>query len=144
MRRIVKTLVIVSLVFSGFVPAAFSGAQKGSRVTKHLPLDGVPGVVLRNRTNSEYLPGVVVVKLMPQATTSLSKTAFGVASIDRVLSRVMGVSTAQLYPTATAKKIGDVDLSQLYAVSYSSPNDPFRALQPTYTPRDSSIQVPVT
>jgi serine protease len=125
MRRIVRALVVLLVVFSGISRPAFGGAQKGPRVTKHLPLDGVPGVVLRNRSNSEYLPGVVVVKLMPQATTSLSKTAFGVASIDRVLSRAMGVSTAQLYPKATAKKVGDVDLSQLYAVSYSSPNDPF-------------------
>jgi serine protease len=125
MRRIVKAVVVLLVVFSGFSRPAFGGAQKGPRVSKHLPLDGVPGVVLRNRSNSEYLPGVVVVKLMPQATTSLSKTAFGVASIDRVLSRVMGVSTAQLYPKATAKKVGDVDLSQLYAVRYSSPNDPF-------------------
>jgi serine protease len=125
MRPIVKALVVLLVILFGVSHAAFGGAQKGLRVTKHLPLDGVPGVVLKNRSNSEYLPGIVVVKLMPQATTSLSKTAFGVASIDRVLSRVLGVSTAQLYPKATAKKIGDVDLSQLYAVSYSSPNDPF-------------------
>ena len=125
MRQIVRTLVVLLVAFSGISHLAFGGTQKGPRVSKHLPLDGVPGVILRNRSNSEYLPGVVVVKLMPQATTSLSKTAFGVASIDRVLSRVLGVSTAQLFPTATAKKIGDVDLSQLYAVKYSSPNDPF-------------------
>jgi serine protease len=125
MRQTVKTLIVLLVVFYGTSHAAFGGAQKGLRVPKHLPLDGVPGVVLRNRSNSEYLPGVVVVKLMPQATTSLSKTAFGVASIDRVLSRVMGVSTAQMFPTATAKKVGEVDLSQLYAVNYSSPNDPF-------------------
>ncbi|MCX6143322.1 MAG: S8 family serine peptidase, partial [Ignavibacteriales bacterium] len=125
MRQIVKMLVVLLVVLSGISHAAFGGAQKGLRVTKHLPLDGVPGVVLKNRSNSEYLPGVVIVKMMPQATTSLSKTAFGVTSIDRVLSRVMGVSTAQLYPTATAKKVGDIDLSQLYAVRYSSPNDPF-------------------
>ena len=125
MRQIVKTLIVFLAVLFCVSHAAFGGAQKGVRVTKHLPLDGVSGVVLKNRTNSEYLPGIVIVKLMPQATTSLSKSSFGVASIDRVLSRVMGVSTAQLYPTATAKKTGEVDLSQFYAVHYSSPNDPF-------------------
>ena len=125
MRQIVKTLVVLLVILFGVSHTAFGGAQKGPRVTKHLPLDGVPGVVLKNRSNSEYLPGIVIVKLMPQAMTSLSKSSFGVTSIDRVLSRVMGVSTAQLYPTATAKKTGEVDLSQLYAVHYSSPNDPF-------------------
>jgi serine protease len=125
MRQILKTLMILMVVLFCISDAALGGAPKGTRITKHLPLDGVPEVVMKNRSNSEYLPGVVVVKLMPQATTGLSKSSFGVASIDRVLSRVMGVSTAQLFPTATAKKTGEVDLSQLFAVHYSSPNDPF-------------------
>ena len=122
MRQTIKTAIVL-LVISY---AAFGGVKQGPQITKRLPLDGVPGVVLKNRTNSQYLPGCVIVKLMPQTSTSLSKSAFGIASIDRVLSHVVGVTTSQLFPTTPlAQKPSDVDLSLLYVASYSSPNEPF-------------------
>lgn len=52
MRQIVKSLVVLLVVFS----TADAGAPKGLPVVKHLPLDGVPGVILKNRSNSEYFP----------------------------------------------------------------------------------------
>ncbi len=106
--------------------AAFGGQKQGQQILKRLPLDGVPGVVLKNRENSQYLPNRVIVKLMPQANPTLSKSAFGIASIDRILSRTAGASAAQLFPLAPAVlRPDDVDLSLMYTVSYSSPNDPF-------------------
>ena len=116
----------LSVVFFACLSIVLSGVKQGSIGGKRLPLDGVPGVVMKNRNNSLYLPGRVILKLMPRTATSLSKSVFGVESVDRVLSRAMGVANAQMFPTASvAQKPGDVDLSLLYTVAYSSPNDPF-------------------
>ncbi|MGA3244676.1 MAG: S8 family serine peptidase [Bacteroidota bacterium] len=123
MRLLALKLTVLSLAVTCLV---FGGAKQGTVVVKHLPLDGVPGVVLKNRQNSLYLPNRVIVKLMPQTTTSLSKSVFGIESIDRVLSRAMGVGYSQMFATAsTPQKPGEVDLSLFYTVAYSSPNDPF-------------------
>lgn len=123
MRLIALKLSVFVLAFTGLV---LGGAKQGSVVVKHLPLDGVPGVVMKNRQNSQCLPNRVIVKLMPRTTASLSKSVFGVESIDRVLSRAMGVDHARMFATASApQKPGDVDLSLFYTVAYSSPNDPF-------------------
>lgn len=102
------------------------GQRQGQQLVKRLPLDGVPGVTPKTRDNSQYLPNYVIVKLMPQAQATLSKSALGISSVDRVLSRAAGLATAQLFPTMTAmERSDDVDLSLFYSVSYSSPNDPF-------------------
>lgn len=117
-----KLLVLIFALPFAVLPAT----KPGTGIVKHLPLDGIAGVVLKNRTNSQYLPGCVIIKMMPQTTTSLSKSALGVASVDKILTRALGVSTARLYPTAAStSKPGEVDLSLLYVASYSSPNDPF-------------------
>ena len=56
----------------------------------------------------------------------LSKSGFGISAIDRILSRVAGASTVRLFPAVpAASRPDDVDLSLMYTVSYSSPNDPF-------------------
>ena len=123
MRRFTLRLSVLAIVCTGLL---FGGAKQGTAVIKHLPLDGVPGVVMKNRQNSLCLPNRVIVKLMPRTTTSLSKSVFGVESIDRVLSRAMGVDHAQMFATASSpQKPGDVDLSLFYTIAYSSPNDPF-------------------
>ena len=123
MRFLAPKLAVLSLVVTCLV---FGGAKQGTLVVKHLPLDGVPGVVMKNLQNSLYLPNRVIVKLMPQTTTSLSKSVFGVPSIDRVLSRALGVGYSQMFATAsTPQKAGEVDLSLFYTVAYTSPNDPF-------------------
>lgn len=123
MRLLTLKLLVMFLVLTGLV---LGGVKQGSVVVKHLPLDGVPGVVMKNRENSRYLPNRVIVKLMPKTPTSLSKSVFGVESIDRVLSHALGVDHAQMFAAATApQKPGDVDLTLFYTVTYSSPNDPF-------------------
>ena len=122
MRYFGRDVLILCLVLSCSV---FGGTRQGRHIAKHLPLDGVPGVVLKNTSNSQYLPDRIIVKLMPQTTMSLSKSSFGIQSIDRVLSRALGVARAQMFPTVPARqKEGDVDLSLLYVVVFSSPNDP--------------------
>ena len=105
----------------------FGGVKKGRQAaTKVLPLDNVPGVLLKNHTNSQYLPDRVIVKLMPKTLTSLSKGAFGISSIDRALSHVSVTSEKQMFPFKSApQKAGEVDLSLVYVVTFSSPNDPF-------------------
>jgi serine protease len=123
MRLFTLKLSVFVFALTGLVLA---GAKQGTAIVKHLPLDGVPGVVLKNRQNSLYLPNRVIVKLMPRVTTSLSKSAFGIESIDRILSRALGVDHAPTFAAAPApQKPGDVDLSLFYTVAYSSPNDPF-------------------
>lgn len=116
----------LSVLFFACLCVVLGGAKQGSLAGKRLPLDGVPGVVMKDRNNSHYLPGRVILKLMPRTLTSLSKSVFGIGSVDRVLSRAMGVICAQMFPiTPVAQKPDDVDLSLLYTVAYSSPNDPF-------------------
>ena len=114
------------LTFLALTIAAFGGQKQGQQTVKRLPLDGVAGVVLKNRENSQYLPNRVIIKLMPQASPSLSKSGFGIAAIDKILSHISGASAVQLFPAAPAAlRPDDVDLSLMYTVSYSSPNDPF-------------------
>jgi serine protease len=123
MRHFTLTIAVLSVLLSG---VALGGATLGTTARKHMPLEGVPGVLMKNRQNSLYLPNRVIVKLMPQTTSSLAKSLSGVGAIDRVLSRAMGVSSAQTFATAKAPLTpGDVDLSLFYTVAYSSPNDPF-------------------
>ncbi len=123
MRQLALTMTLLSLAFSGL---ALGGPKQGTTVVKHLPLDGVSGVVMKNRQNSMYLPDRIIVKLMPQTTSSLSKSVFGIESIDRILSRAMGVNYARTFAASPVpQKSGDVDLSLFYTVAYSSPNDPF-------------------
>jgi serine protease len=123
MRSVALKAFVLLLTVSCVVSA---GVKPGQRIIKHLPLDGVPGAVLKDRNTSHYLPDRVIVKLMPQSTTSLSKTTFGIESIDRVLSRAMGVSKGQMFPTVPApQKADEADLTLLYTVVFSSPNDPF-------------------
>ena len=106
---------------------AFGGVKKSEQVAvKSLPLDNVPGVVLKNRTTSQYLPDRVIVKLMPRKMVFLSKGAFGISSVDRVLSHASVTSTKQMFPLESSpQKAGQVDLSLVYVVTFSSPNDPF-------------------
>jgi serine protease len=124
MKRVPLQVVSSVILISCF---ALGGPKKGGQaVTKALPLDNVPGVVLKNRSNSQYLPDRVVVKLMPQTLTSLSKGAFGISSIDRALSYTSVTSAKQMFPFQSfPQKGGRVDLSLVYVVTFSSPNDPF-------------------
>jgi serine protease len=122
MRYFGRNVFLLCLVLSC---SLFGGTKPTRHIVKHLPLDDVSGSVLKNTSNSQYLPGHIIVKLMPQTTMSLSKSTFGIESIDRVLSRALGVAKAQMFPTlATPQRAGDVDLTLMYVVSFSSPNDP--------------------
>ena len=118
MKSLAALLVVCSIVLAD--------APQGSRAVKPLPLDGLTGITLKNRTNSQYMPDRIIVKLMARVPTSLSKSAFGIRSIDQVLSRVSIVSAAPMFPLSvlTLKPIG-IDLSLLYEIRFSSPNDPF-------------------
>jgi len=118
----IRLLAALLLVFS----VVLADAPRQIRPPKPLPLDGLPGVTLKNRTNSQYLPDRVIVKLMPRVPTSLSKSAFGVRSIDQALARVSIVSVAPMFPLPALKqKPVSVDLSLIYEIRFSSPNDPF-------------------
>ena len=122
MRR--GLVLFVGLVL--FTMSGIAGQKQGQQIIRQLPLDGVPGVTPKTRDNSHYLPNHVIIKLMPQVQASLSKSALGISSVDRVLSRAAGLSASQLFPNAAAtKRTVDIDLSLIYTVSYSSPNDPF-------------------
>jgi len=121
-RHILRSLVPVCFICA----VALGGAKQETRIAKSLPLDNLPGVVLKNRTNSRYLPDRVIVKLMPRTVVSLSKSAFGVQSIDMVLSRVAGISATAMFSTLAGKHAtAAINLSLFYVVTFSSPNDPF-------------------
>lgn len=122
MNRLFPFIILLFIIHN----VVFSGAPQGKVGTKSLPLDGIPNVVLKSRTNSHYLPDRVIVKLMPKASSSLSKSSFGIPSIDRILSKVSVSSVSRMFPTPkAAAKSDEVDLSLFFVVQFSSPNDPF-------------------
>ncbi|MFH0990891.1 MAG: S8 family serine peptidase [bacterium] len=123
MRRLSFMIVFLALIMScGYA----SGSNAQQHVQKTLPLDRMPGITKRDRTNSLYMHDRIIIKLMPKATTSLSKSLSGIQAIAAILSRVSVTSDRAMFvnPPAVQKK-GDVDLSQFYVVQFSSPNDPF-------------------
>ncbi|HAL57156.1 MAG TPA: hypothetical protein DCP63_11965 [Bacteroidetes bacterium] len=121
-----KSSVVVALLILTQSIALAGSQQQKSGTPKILPLDGVPNVVMKNRTNSEYMHDRVILKLMPRIGSMLSKSAFGIQSIDRVLSRLSVVSIIRKFPTVSpATNAREVDLSLFYVVRYSSPHDPF-------------------
>lgn len=123
MKRPFLALLVLLVTCSLARPA---GIKNPPAVKKSLPLDDVPGVMMKNRANSQYLPDRIIIKLMPQTRTSLSKSLLGVRAIDQVLSRLSVTSVAQMFPSASAvTPPGEVDLSLMYAVTFLSPNDPF-------------------
>ncbi|HTY36986.1 MAG TPA: S8 family serine peptidase [Bacteroidota bacterium] len=125
-----QSTAIIAVMVLLTASASLAGVKQGTSIVKHLPLEGVAGVVMKDRNNSLYFPDRIIVKLMPRSTTSLSKSMFGIESIDRVLSQAMGVIYAQTFTAATPpQKPGDVDLSLFYTVVFTSPNDPFTLAQ---------------
>lgn len=106
---------------------ALGGVQQNAKgVVKSLPLDGVPRVTMKTRANSFYMHDRIIIKMMPRVAHSLSKSAFGVSSIDQALSRISVVSTQRMFPTASFKTDNESeDLALFYFVTFSSPNDPF-------------------
>ncbi|MBI3578153.1 MAG: S8 family serine peptidase, partial [Ignavibacteriales bacterium] len=120
-RYIIIVLLMINLAL------AFGGTQQNAKtVQKSLPLDGVPRVTLKTRANSFYMHDRIIIKMMPRIAHSLSKSAFGVSSIDQALSRVSVVSTQSMFPTTSFKTDKETeDLSLFYFVTFSSPNDPF-------------------
>jgi subtilisin family serine protease len=120
----------IILLFVAATQAFALGLPTTSIVKKQLPLDGVPNVELKTQTNSEYLPDRIVVKLMSDASASPSKMAFGISSIDAVLSHIALSSVERMFSAAKSPaKQDDVDLTKLYVVKFTSPEDPFALAQ---------------
>jgi subtilisin family serine protease len=95
-----------------------SGFEKGGKV---LPLDGMPDAFLKTRLNSEYLPGRLILKLIPGADIS---------SLADALGSLFPTSVEIAFPEAMIRaQKGDVDLSRFYIVSYTAPVDAFTAAE---------------
>lgn len=102
------------------------GGTKVAPVRKHLPLDGVPNVVMKTPENSHYLPDRVIVKLAASVPFSKADGLFGVPALDRYAQRYGARSITRLFPSsAPPAHPGDVDLTRIYVVQYSTPIDPF-------------------
>lgn len=120
MKRYLLLALIVALV-PPQVPCAVG--VKAALVKKHLPLDVVQNVVMKTPETSTYLPDRVIVKV---AAPGQSSGVFGVASLDRYLQQFGVYSITPLFPAASPpSRSGEVDLTQIYVLRYSSPVDPF-------------------
>lgn len=97
---------------------------------KALPLDAIPNVALKSRTNSEWLPGRVIIKLMEGTQSSLTSSGVGVASIDAALASLSVTSVEPMFPRRLlANAVGDVGLDRFVIVKYAAPVDAFSAAE---------------
>lgn len=104
------------------IALAHAGKPAQQARTQRLPLDGVPHAQMKTRESSHFLPDRIILKLLPRTLTSLSKSSFGIPSLDRMLSNVGVVSVSGMFPQTAANK-GAVDLSLVYVLQFSSPHD---------------------
>lgn len=111
-------------VFLLVLTIAHAGTPARQGKTQRLPLDGIPHIQLKTRENSHFLPDRVIVKLTPRTFSSLSKSSFGISSLDRMLSNIGVVSVSRMFPQPAGKG-GSVDLSLFHVVQFSSPHDVF-------------------
>ncbi|MBS4028058.1 MAG: S8 family serine peptidase [Ignavibacteriales bacterium] len=118
-------ILFVVFLFLLINTVSFSGALTTNQ-RKSLPLDKVPNVELKTPETSEYFPDRIIVKLMPNVVPSISKTGFGIPSLDLNLSHIIVSSVEPMFrKPVTPKKQDDVDISKFYVVTYSAPIDPF-------------------
>jgi subtilisin family serine protease len=118
--RILLLLIITSQLLAA--------GSKSAKTGKTLPLDGVFNVQMKSRESSFYLHNRLIVKLMPRQTGSLSKSSFGIPSLDRALSKVGVTSVQPMFPHvfgSSGETSSNVDLSLIYAVTFSTPHDAF-------------------
>jgi len=124
MKRLFLLLFTALLVHTQ-VLSATSGTP-GKDTGKTLPLDNVSNVVLKDATNSEYLPDRVIIKLMPGFQVMPGSSRLGIASIDEILTRISALKAEPMFPLEMARRgQGNVDLSRFVVVRYTSPVDAF-------------------
>ena len=111
-------------VFLLVLTIAHAGTPARQGKAQRLPLDGIPHIQLKTRENSHFLPDRVIVKLTPRTFSSLSKSSFGISSLDRMLSNIGVESVSRMFPQPAGKG-GSVDLSLFHVVQFSSPHDVF-------------------
>jgi serine protease len=116
MARISVWYLLLGFLISSGAAAPVTQHQSGiSR--KALPLDVVPGVILKNKANSQFLPDRAIVKLMPGAE---------IATLLDQTERLGGTSVRRLFPDAMIRKNAtNVDIGQFYVVTFTAPIDPF-------------------
>ncbi len=120
------------IVAAGFLCAATQaeGAVPHPPRRKHLPLDRLGYVKMKDPETSSYFHDRVIVKLAQGETLPAggAKTvaAFGISALDRMAQRYSAQSITRAFPEAPAPRHeGDVDLSRFYVMKYSSPVDAF-------------------
>lgn len=99
------------------VSIAAGGVGRLQLAQKQLPLDNLPGVGLKTRMNSEYLPDRLIVKLMP---------GVDISTLTDYLAALSVSSVEELFPSSLAERNRSaVDLTRFYVLRYSAPLDPF-------------------
>ena len=124
MKRPLLTLVLCATL----APVVFGAVNSSShsRVAKSLPLDRVPGAVLKTRENSQYLKDRIIIKLMPEAREVMSSSRLGIPAVDAILTQISATSIDVMFPAQLAERDRkSVDLTRFVVVKYSSPVDPF-------------------
>lgn len=124
-------MMFLACVCSIFLTTAFASVESGKRsIRKALPLDNVPNVVLKSRETSEYLHDRIIVKLMPGVEPMVSQSGFGVEALDDAMRLLSVMSVELMFPVSMAQRArGDVDLTRFYVVKYTTPIDPFTAVE---------------
>jgi subtilisin family serine protease len=136
------------------------GSANNSFIKKQLPLDNVPNIELKTPSNSEFLPDRIIIKLMPEVSASITKSSFGIISLDVALSRLSAITIEKMFPVAPPlAKADDIDLSKFYVVHFTTPvnvfsfaeeitrldvvqyAEPWFIYKVNYTPNDPSLNL---
>jgi len=111
----------VLMVFAGSLYAAGVGMLKQKRA---LPLDGLPGVIMKTPENSQYLPDRIIVKVSEPLSLAKGAVSFGLPALDYLMRRYSVQSIDRIFPENYGSGTG-IDFSRFYVVKYSSPLDAF-------------------
>src|SRR5262245_10964461 len=95
--RIVHFLCLLTLA-PAVLPALAAGPAAGAAVRKHLPLDGVPNVVMKTPANSAYAADRIIVKLAPNVAGVRGANSFGVAAVDNFIRRYAPRDVRAMFP----------------------------------------------
>ena len=89
----------ICLAILSFSVTAASLAGTNSRISrKHLPIDKLPGVVMKTPENSHFLPDRIIVKLTSTYRSSSREGFFGVSSLDDIAKRISARPVERMFP----------------------------------------------
>lgn len=108
---------ILGFLFLAEIVIAGGLQGKAGEGRKQLPLDAIPGIVMKSRENSVYQKGRVIIKLMPDAA---------IRDIEHAALSISFTRIEPMFPRQMVdRNISDVDLSRFFVAHFTEPVDAF-------------------